>query len=256
MKLIPTPDFSDPGEIALTNQNTLRKTVGLLGMALPLLLYLFLLADAGYNRPMPSISHYYMTRSCGIFVIVVSLLAIFLMIYKGKEKVDFYLSTTAGACALLLLLFPTTNLANPQGCEHCVVTTLKTSSFRPTFHLIAAAAFLFALAIISFFLFTRTKKSKEDRGKQKRRRNRVYRTCGVLIVAALLVMLCGVAFNLFQPFYDNNNLTFWMETLAVEAFGFSWFVKGETILKDKPYTDTEAQGTTRILNTPAPRQQL
>ena len=233
MSLLPTPDFSDPGQIALTNQNTLRKTVGVLGMSLPLLLFLFLWADTGYHRPLPSISHYYMTRSCGIFVIVVSLLAIFLIIYKGKEKIDFYLSTLAGTGALLLLLFPTDNLSNPPGCDHCVVTTLKTSSFRPTLHFLSAAVFLFSLAAMSLFLFTRSNKSTKNRGRQKRRRNRVYRTCGGLMVLALLVMMGGIGLNWFQPFYGEHHLTFWMETLAVESFGFSWFVKGEAILKDK-----------------------
>jgi hypothetical protein len=27
---------------------------------------------------------------------------------------------------------------------------------------------------------------------------------------------------------------FWLESIAIWAFGFSWLTKGETILKDKP----------------------
>lgn len=34
--------------------------------------------------------------------------------------------------------------------------------------------------------------------------------------------------------YQNNRLTFWMETLAVESFGFAWLIKGETMFKDDP----------------------
>jgi hypothetical protein len=79
-------------------------------IALPVLLYVFLRLDTGYARPLESISHYYFTRVSGIFVIVVSLLAIFLIIYKGNHPVDFILSTLAGACALLLVLFPTSNI--------------------------------------------------------------------------------------------------------------------------------------------------
>jgi O-antigen/teichoic acid export membrane protein len=234
MALITAPDFSDPREIALTNQDTLRKLVGILGMLLPLFLYLFLLVDTGFTKPMPSISHYYHTRSCSIFVIVVSLLAIFLMIYKGKEKIDFYLSLLAGTFALLLLLFPANNLPDDFRCKACVVTTLKESEFRPAFHLVSAALFLLILAIMAIFLFTRSKRTKETRGRQKRRRNRIFRTCGAIIIFSLLIMLAGIKFELFGTFYEENNLTFWMETLAVEAFGFAWFVKGEAILKDEP----------------------
>ena len=37
----------------------------------------------------------------------------------------------------------------------------------------------------------------------------------------------------FAGFYDANDLTFWMETVSVEAFGIAWIVKGEIVLKDK-----------------------
>src|SRR5688572_630395 len=197
MNLIPPPDFSDPREIALTNQDTLRIVVGLLRMLLPLFLYLFLLIDTGFAKPMPSISHYYLTRSSGIFVIVVSLLAIFLIIYKGKEKIDFYLSVMAGIFALLLLLFPTNDLPADFKCNDCIITNLKDSAFRPAFHLISAAAFLFTLALMALFLFTRSDKSIEKRGKPKRRRNRIFRTCGTIIIIALLVMFAGLKLDLF-----------------------------------------------------------
>lgn len=234
MQLFSAPDFSDPGKIAMTNQDTLRKTVGVLGMLLPLLLYLFLLIDTGYFRPMPSLSHYYMTRSCSLFVMVVSLLAVFLIIYKGKEQIDFYLSLIAGLFALLLLLFPTDNLPPDFACPACVVTDLKDSELRTAIHFISAGIFLFTLAIMSLFLFTRSDKSKAARGVQKRKRNRVFRICGVVILACLFVILIGMKTELFGSFYEDNHLTFWMETLAIEAFGFAWFVKGEAILADKP----------------------
>jgi hypothetical protein len=35
-----------------------------------------------------------------------------------------------------------------------------------------------------------------------------------------------------EDYYKSHQLTFWMETMAVECFGFSWLVKGETIFKD------------------------
>src|SRR5690242_193817 len=85
-------DYSKPEEIGLTQQKTLRKLVGVLGMLLPILLGAFLFFVDGHWEPLDSISHYYFTRSNGLFIIIVSLLAIFLMVYKGKDPIDFYIS--------------------------------------------------------------------------------------------------------------------------------------------------------------------
>src|SRR5690242_2329856 len=105
-------DFSRSEKIGLEDQLTLRKAIGILGMALPPLLYFFLRFDTHLTVPLDSISHYYYTRVCGIFIIIVSMLAVFLIVYKGKDPIDFYLSGAAGVCALLMLLFPTSNLAD------------------------------------------------------------------------------------------------------------------------------------------------
>lgn len=256
MSLLPKVEFDNPAEIALTNQDTLRKTVGILGMLLPILLYLTLWTDLGHTRTLESISHYYLTRAGGVFVIIVSLLAIFLIVYKGRDRIDFYASTFAGACALLLLLFPTSNISEVDCCSSYAVTQLKVSAFRPKFHLIAAALFLLTLALMSLFLFTRSKHTPEVRGKQKRRRNRIFRTMGVIMILALLTIVAGFFLPAFQPFYEHYRLTFWMETAAVEAFGFAWFVKGEAILKDRnTKEEPEEVGSTVVMSPGQPVNQ-
>jgi hypothetical protein len=32
--------------------------------------------------------------------------------------------------------------------------------------------------------------------------------------------------------YDDLKITFWMEVLAIESFGFSWLIKGEFFFED------------------------
>src|SRR5690242_18187765 len=98
-------------DIWLTEQKTLRKLIGILGVGLPLILFLVLWIDDGWYRPLYSISHYYFTRASAVFVIIVSMLGIFLLIYKGKEPIDFYVSFVSGFFALALLLFPTNNIS-------------------------------------------------------------------------------------------------------------------------------------------------
>ena len=156
-------DYNRIDNIALSNQVTLRRLVGILGMALPLLLFFFLLIDMGYSSPLPSISHYYFTRVCSIFVATLSILSVFLLIYKGEEPLDFYLSGTAGLFALCVVLFPTDNINGPY-----TVTILKISKFRMIFHYVSAAIFLSCLAAMSLFLFTKSDKPVKSLGSRKK----------------------------------------------------------------------------------------
>ena len=83
------------------------------------------------------------------------------------------------------------------------------------------------------FLFTRSDKPKNKRTKQKRIRNRIYIFCGIVMTCALITVFLGLINVIPKDIYKNNHLTFWMETIAIEAFGFSWLVKGETLFRDK-----------------------
>lgn len=229
-------NFSDAETIGLTQQNTLRKVVGILGMVLPLLLYVFVWIDTGYSSPMHSISHYYFTRAASIFCVIVSLMAIFMIIYKGKEPIDFYLACAAGIFAILLVLFPTDNISTIccDAEKTYAVTVLKNNHFRILLHYIASAIFLLCLAAMSLFVFTKSNQPPRNRTNHKIVRNRLYRICGVIMIAALLIAFAGGFMGWIpEAVYERNNITFWMETISVEAFGLSWLVKGGAILKDK-----------------------
>ncbi len=236
MDILKQVDFSKPEEIALTQQNTLRKVVGLLGVGLPVFLYVFLLIDTGYGRPLESISHYYYTRVCGIFVITVSLLAIFLIIYKGRRPADFILSTVAGVFALLLVLFPTSNIDLLSESYPVSVTTLNESKFRVSLHYFSAAIFLMSLAGMSIFVFTKPDYPEEHPTKQKRVRNVIFVICGFVIVAALLIAFLEGYLEVISLPFLGESVTFWMETIAVESFGLSWLVKAQVLFKDKDLT--------------------
>lgn len=234
MDLLDKIDYSKPDEILVTQQNTLRKLIGILGILLPIALYVFLRIDIGYAKPLESISHYYFTRVSGIFVITVSLLAIFLIIYKGKDPIDSILSTIAGLAALLLILFPTSNIDPKADWFVCSVTTLKESPFRITFHYIASAIFLLSLAFMAMFVFTKSDKPEPLRTRQKKIRNAVYRICAMVMFAALITAFIGHISGKTDFPMVGTSLTFWMETIAVISFGFSWLVKAEVFFKDKP----------------------
>jgi hypothetical protein len=230
-------DYKEDNSIWLTNSLTLRKIIGVLGMAMPLLLFVFLYLDNGLQQPLESISHYYYTRVSGIFVIILSLLAFFLIVYKGKKPIDFYISLLAGVFALLVVLFPTNNITEAccDSAKKYAVTFLPVtdlSTFRMYFHYTVAGLFFLCLSYMSFFLFTKSNKPPTERGAKKNIRNRIYRTCGVLMLLAILVLFAGSLKIIPQACFKTSSLTFWMETLAIESFGLAWLVKGETLFKD------------------------
>lgn len=227
-------DFSNE-DPAVTSQQTLRRVIGLLGIMLPVLLYVYLYIATGFNhtKPLESISHYYYTRGNGIFIIIISMMAVFLLIYKGKNRVDFYVSSIAGIFALCVIMFPTDNITTccDSGKEYSIAF-IKEHEGRIIFHLVSAAIFLLCLAYMSFFLFTKSDQPPTARTKAKHSRNRLYRVCGVIMVLAMLVIFLGFRKVINEDFYDKNHLTFWMESVAVLSFGISWLTKGEMILKD------------------------
>ncbi len=222
-------EYSNKKDIWLSSQDSLRKLVGILGMLLPVLLFTFLFVDSGVATPLPSISHYYYTRVGSIFIIVVSLLAIFLLVYKGEAPVDFYISSLAGIFALVLILFPTSNISDIccDTAKKYSVTVLKKSDFRVNLHYISAAIFLLSLAYMSLFLFTKSDKIPSQRPRDKKIRNRIFRTCGVIMALAVLVIFLRLIKIINADQYDNHHLTFWMESIAVESFGVSWLIKGK-----------------------------
>lgn len=227
-------EFNDDNKLWLTSAYTIRKFIGILGMALPLLLFVFLFITNGHTNTLESISHYFFTRASVIFAITLSTLAIFLIIYKGKEPIDFFTSLISGIAALLIVFFPTGNISNICCDTEKVysVTILPQSKLRETVHYISAAVFLLTLAFMSFFIFTRSNKKPAFQTAGKKNRNIVFRICGIIMFVALLIMLAGFLEIIPPAFYNKNHLTFWMETVAIEAFGFSWLTKGEAWLKD------------------------
>ncbi|MDT0538862.1 DUF998 domain-containing protein [Croceitalea sp. P059] len=235
-------DFSKKDQAWIHSSYKLRQTVGIAGMLMPILLMFSLYLYNEVDFVLPSISHYYFTRSGTIFTSVLIVLGTFLLIYKSYEKLDFWLSTLAGVFALFVALAPTSNLV-----EVCCAIDMKhaithfsddTKELNPRilFHYISAGLFFLCLAIMSFFLFTKTEKGKK-KTKHKKIRNIIYKSCAVVMVLSILIILFN--FNNEDPtsFYNRNHMTFWLEFAAVEAFGLSWLIKGETLFKDKKVND-------------------
>ena len=225
-----TPTYAksttQPEKPVTADQDTLRIFIGLLGFLLPFLLLGALKVWSNYSKPLESISHYYYTRASSIFTFTLGLLALILIIYKGKRPIDFILSAIAGLFAVCVVLFPTTNLA--PDCQDksylYAITFIDPAQLHPNFHFFSAAVFLLSLAAMSFFRFPQADSSDE---KPTSLDKFMYKACGIVIVVALAIIGLGKRDILFDKacFSYPYSATFWMESVAVCTFGYSWLLK-------------------------------
>ena len=56
------------------------------------------------------------------------------------------------------------------------------------------------------------------------------------MIVAILIIFAGSLKIIPEDFYKEFHLTFWMEVVALESFGISWLIKGNTFFKDKETT--------------------
>jgi hypothetical protein len=205
---------SEDDQHALVSYLTLRRAVGALGVLLPVVLVVGnrLFGGIGLEH---SISDYYGTPMRDVFVGVLFALGWFLFSYRGYEPADDIAGDLAWFFAMGVALFPTT-------------------SQDPTvrlFHFVCAGLLFGVLAYFALFLFTKSSPDVQPT-KAKCIRNRIYRICGV----TMLLCIAGIA--VFQWWFADSAIAsrhpvFWLESLALWAFGWSWFVKGETLVKDR-----------------------
>jgi len=198
----------------------LRKVLGILGTSLPFILYVGGLIIFN-TRLQGSISSYYHTDMRDVLVGMLFAMGFFLLSYKGYEKSDNLAGDLGFVFALGVALFPTT----PQEAGG--------SSFIGYLHMAFTVLFFSTLIYFSLFLFTKTDPEKSPTPR-KLQRNKVYRVCGItmsvcILLIAVYVFLPEKLEEILRPY----KIVFWLETAAIWAFGISWLVKGETLLRDK-----------------------
>jgi hypothetical protein len=201
----------------------LRIAVGLLALSLPFAMVLFKgLLDHSWELQ-GSISAYYYTSSRNYFVGALCALAVFFLSYEYRHvrdyRADNYLSNLASVAALGVAFLPTTRGGVEPSTPEKVVGVL---------HYACAVALFVVLAVFCLFLFTR---AQGGRTGQKVLRDRVYRSCGGVIIGCLV--LCAISLWVVP---DRWRALFWLESVMVWAFAISWLVRGgfRGILADPP----------------------
>ena len=210
----------------IVSYRTLRLFLGCLGIALPVALLIGGLWSECCVRP--SISAYYHSPTSllrDIFVGAMAAIGVFLICYKGhpkkgKDRIsDNLIATAAGIGAIGIALFPT----NKHSRVECWIPYLSgqgtsTDGVLSHLHNVSSLVFLLAIALLAGVRFARS---------DNRRRKTVYWICagliGACIVPIVIDSICQGAFGLN---FDRYSVIFWLEGLAVWAFGAAWLTKG------------------------------
>ena len=211
---------TDPQESLVLSYLSLRKAVGIIGVALPFVLVFgnMILKGPGIER---SISSYYYTDLGNVFVGSLCAIGVFLLSTRGYDRRDRIAGYLACIFAVGVALFPTT----PQR------DATSPDKFIGILHYTFAALLFLTFAFFCLKLFTETDKKKSPT-RRKLQRNNVYRVSGFVILACILLIVV-VKLPAVKPLVERLKPVFWLESLAVVTFGVAWLTKGEMILKDE-----------------------
>ena len=191
----------------------LRVLIGAAGICLPFLLVIGKLIYNGTFELEYSISDYYDNGTAGdILVGILFALAFFLVSYKGYAAIDSIAANFGCAFALGVALFPTTSTNKFVHYSHFVFAVLLFSDF----------------IFFSIYLF---RKKNPNPTAQKEKRNAVYLICGVIMTVCIIAIAAAELF-LNEEVRNKLHLVFWMESLALFSFGFSWITKAEMVFGD------------------------
>jgi hypothetical protein len=207
----------------------LRQSLGVLGLALPVLVWIF--NDFELKS---SISHFYYSSASVLFTGFMFAFGIFLIFYPGRrdesDKIsDNWVTTISGFGALLTALIPTaydSDCLDPfvysiELASFCDITALTTpyihnNSMLGIIHLSCAALFLILMGYMSFARFTKGNTT----GKMKR----FYKFCAIMVWVPLAALGAKFAFDL--PW--SEYIVYICECISLGFFGMAWLVKGKT----------------------------
>jgi len=208
----------DDAKMYVISYNTLRKSVGILGIVLPIILVLGVFILDRQPQPLNSISSYAHTKMENGFVGIMCAVALFMFSYLGHDKRDNISGHLAGIFALGIAFFPN-NTSDPL-------------MWRNVIHLCSALLFFSTLIYFSLCLFTQT--DQEVMSAQKKNRNKVYKICGYAMIVCIGLIIIYMAWLVdIWPNHGCFQPVFWLESFALLAFGISWITKGQVIYKDK-----------------------
>ena len=231
----------------------LRQMVGWIGTLLPIVLLVGNAISSSAPRP-DSISGYYYTDMRNIFVGALCALGVFLVAYRGYDDVDESITNVAGFAAIGVALCPTKPAVCTAGAGACPASSVARLSTSQQvvgdIHLALAAIALIALGLMALRFAKRgmtppglgllgqlryglgfgvDSDGKQANGTQQHSTAEtvIFRASGITILCS--VLLAALSNLLPASVKAQSPSLFIFESVAVFAFGVSWFAKGRTI---------------------------
>lgn len=187
----------------------IRNSIGILGILLPILCVAGAALSPNTDAPdwWTSISSTY--YSSPILIAVLSGVSFFMITYRGYNNWDTLVNTIAGIAGFCVVFFP------------CDVSWLSWDTRVGLFwlHITVTEPIHFASAAVLFIMFSINSICLFSLGKNKTK-NRIYRLCGWIIIAALVVSALNAVF------FHIDCAVMILEIIMLWSFGFSWLVKG------------------------------
>lgn len=221
---------TDPVEHMVISFLLLRRLIGTLGIALPIVL---VLGSATQNAELlPSISHFYHSSMKIIFTGVLFTIAAFFWTSNGEIPLEKWLNKIAALSATLVALLPTKNQEKyflKEGYNYTISDfnnffcySIRKPDSVGNVHLCCAAIFFICLISLIYFVFLpREKESIEP----NRLKVKLYKISwiGMTISILLIMFLTSISVNSQKLPY-----TFILETIALLLFGMAWITKGHS----------------------------
>lgn len=216
----------------IISYNTLRRAIGFCGLLLPVLVVFGGFITNTQETVLPSISDYYFSRMGDVFVGVLCAVSFFLFCYRGHANLDNILANLAATFALCVALFPTSTDLD----RNVHTGLIAYEGAAAAIHFTSAVLFFLILAFFSIQLFTRTTGEPTP---QKMRRNRIYRVCGWVMIASLLLLAGFFVARHLTPdapwvtVPQSIRIVTVLETVMLWSFGISWLTKSQAIFADE-----------------------
>ena len=202
----------------------IRTAIGIIGFILPLSLIIGTEVAFFQTDKKPSISHYYYSNFREIFTGSLCAVGLFMLLYRGYGnakwwKNDKLLTNIAGLMAFIVAFIPT---EPKSGDTHLYSLIPNYHQNMNWIHLGSASILFISFSILSIFAFTEGSKMETSPGMLHE--NKIYRFCGLGIVASILVIFIFLKNNRLEKMVPH--MTLYMETLALFFFATSWLIKG------------------------------
>lgn len=204
-----TRDQQKADDPMLVSYRELRRAIGLIGIALPIVL---VLGENQFGKPgiLDSISSYYWSDAMrGVLVGSLCSIGVFLWSYRGKRW-DNIAGNLACVAAVCVALFPCSPSSGPPAATRSI-------------HFTAAAVLFVLLAYFCLISFP-TQDPGTKPTEKKPVRNGIYYSCGALILLSIAAIAILHAVYQGEP---PGSSVFWLESIAIWAFGWSWYIKGK-----------------------------